>query len=118
MWEKGIREKKINEKFVRSFLDIIVMMLLNGTPAYGYEIIATVHKEFGVLLSPGTLYPLLHSLEDNGLIEASCNGGKIVYCINSKGKQKFKNTLYAFNLSVEKMSNFIKERNEEIALSV
>jgi PadR family transcriptional regulator PadR len=118
MWEKRIYEKKVHEKFVRSFLDIIVMVVLDSTPAHGYEIMAIVHKEFGVLLSPGTLYPLLHSLEDNGLIEASYDDGKIVYRINSKGKQKFKDTLKAFSLSVEKMSYFIKARDKEIVLSV
>jgi len=51
------------------------MTVLNDTPTHGYEIIAIVHKEFGVLLSPGTLYPLIHSLEAQGLIESSPTGG-------------------------------------------
>jgi len=101
-------EKRINEKLVRSFLDLIVMTILNGKPAYGYEIISVVHKEFGVLLSPGTLYPLLHSLEEKVLIESSQNGGRIVYKTSSKGEQQFKRTLNAFNLAVEKMSIFIR----------
>lgn len=111
-------ERQISEKFVRSFLDIIVMTVLNGTPTHGYEIMATVHKEFGVLLSPGTLYPLLHSLEDNGLIESSHYGGRVVYQVSSKGKLKFESTLNTFSLAVEKMSNFIKKQNEEIILPV
>ena len=110
--------ERIDGKFVRSFLDVIVMATLDSTPMYGYEIMAMVHKEFGVLLSPGTLYPLLHSLEDKGLIESSDNGGKIVYQTSSEGKQRFESALNAFHLAVEKMSNFIKKQNKEIVLPV
>jgi len=114
----GILEKRVNEKFVRSFLDVIAVTILNNRPTYGYEIISTVHKKFGVLLSPGTLYPLLHSLEDNGFIESSHNSGKIIYSTTPKGEQKFKSTLNTFNLAVEKMSSFIEEHKEEIVLPV
>lgn len=111
-------ERQVSDKFVRSFLDIVVMKVLDSTPAYGYEIMATVHREFGVLLSPGTLYPLLHSMEDKGLIESSQDGGRIVYSVSSKGKQKFRNTLNAFGLTISKMSIFLKEQNKEIVLPV
>jgi PadR family transcriptional regulator PadR len=102
-------EKRVNEKIVRSFLDLVAMTILNGKPAYGYEIMSVIHEEFGVLLSPGVLYPLLHSLEDEGLIESGKNGGRIVYKTSSKGEQQFERTLNAFNLAVEEMLNFIKE---------
>jgi len=111
-------QKRINEKIVRSFLDVIVMTILNGTPTHGYDIIATIHKEFGTLLSPGTLYPLLHSLEDNGLIESSYDGGRIIYETTSKGKQSFESTLSAFNSAFGKMSDFVKKWNEEIILQI
>jgi len=61
--------------------------MLNGEPTYGYKIIAAIHKEFGVLLSPGSLYPLLHSLEDSKLIESRFYKGKIVYQATPKGKR-------------------------------
>ena len=101
-----------------SFLDIIVMTVLNNTPMYGYGVMAAIHKEFGVLLSPGTLYPLLHSLEERKLIEASRDGGKIVYQATSKGRQKFRGTLDTFSLAIQKVSSFIKEQNKEIVLPV
>jgi len=99
-------------------LDIIVMTVLHDTPAYGYEIMATVHREFGVLLSPGTLYPLLHSLEDKGLIVSSQDGGRIVYSASSRGKQKFNETLNAFSFAIDKMSAFMKGRKKEIVISL
>lgn len=77
---------------------------------YGYKIMAAIHKEFGVLLSPGSVYPLLHMLEDEGLIESRFHKGKIVYQMSSKGKQKFKNIFNAYSLAIRKMSNFVKAR--------
>ena len=99
-------------------MDIIVMTVLNDAPAYGYEIMATVHREFGVLLSPGTLYPLLHWLEEKELIESSQNGGRIVYSASLRGKKRFKEALDAFSFAIDKMSAFVKEREKEIVLQV
>lgn len=82
--------------------------MLNGEPMYGYKIISAIHREFGVLLSPGSLYPLLHYLEDNKLIESSFTRGKIVYQVTSKGKEKFEKTFAAYKTSIQKMSHFVK----------
>lgn len=98
------------KKYVKTFLDILVLAMLNGEPMYGYKIMATIHREFGVLLSPGSIYPLLHVLEDKGLIESRSHKGKIVYQVSSKGKQKFKNIFNTYSLAIQKMSNFVKAR--------
>jgi len=103
-------EKRITEKHVKTFLDIVVLAMLNGEPMYGYKIIAAIHKEFEILLSPGSLYPLLHYLEDNKLIEPSFNKGKIVYQVTPKGKEKFEKTFTAYKASIQKMSHFVKAR--------
>lgn len=107
---KGLFAEQIIEKHVKTFLDIVVLALLNGKPMYGYKIIAAIHKEFGVLLSPGSLYPLLHVLEDRKLIEASFDKGKIVYRTTFKGKEKFDSVFVAYKASIQRMSNFIKVR--------
>ena len=101
-------EERITEKHVKTFLDIMVLAMLNGEPMYGYKIIAAVHKEFGVLLSPGSLYPLLHFLENNKLIESCLSKGKILYQATPKGKEKFEKTFAAYKASIQRMSNFVK----------
>jgi len=35
---------KLSESLVKSFLDIIVLSMLNGEPSHGYKIIADLHK--------------------------------------------------------------------------
>ena len=103
----------ITERHVKAFLDLLILGILNGRSMYGYKIIGAVHKEFGVLLSPGSLYPLLHSLEDNTLIESRFNGGKIVYAVTLKGKKKFQNVFTAYKTAMRKMENFIKVHGED-----
>lgn len=57
------------ERFVKNELETIVLALILNKPMCGTDIIKTVHKEFNILLSPGTIYPLLHSLEEKGLLK-------------------------------------------------
>jgi DNA-binding PadR family transcriptional regulator len=56
------------ERFVKDDLEPIVLALMLREPMCGTDIIKTVHDKFGVLLSPGTIYPLLHDLEKRGLL--------------------------------------------------
>lgn len=79
-------EDGITERHVKAFLGILILAILNGNPMYGYKIIAAIHKEFGVLLSPVSLYPLLHALEEKRMIESRFQGGKIIYMMTSNGK--------------------------------
>ncbi len=109
-WE--LLEERIVARHVKTFLDIVVLAMLNGNPMYGYKLIAAVHKEFGVLLSPGSLYPLLHSLEDNKLIGSRFQGGKIVYAVTANGKKKFQDVFMAYKMAIRKMENFIKFHGE------
>lgn len=109
-WE--LLEERIVARHVKTFLDIVVLAMLNGKPMYGYKLIAAVHKEFGVLLSPGSLYPLLHSLEDNKWIDSHFEGGKIVYAMTTNGKKKFQNIFMAYKTAIRKMENFIKLHEE------
>jgi len=105
---KQLLDERITEKQVKAFLDIVVLAMLNGQPMHGYKIIADIHKEFGILLSPGSLYPLLRFLERNKLIESRSNKGKIVYKATPLGREKFKKVFTAYRVSIQCMSNFIE----------
>ena len=106
--ENVLSEEIVIEKYVKAFLDVVILAMLNGEATYGYKIIAVIHKEFGILLSPASLYPLLHRLENNKLIESTFDRGKIVYCLTPKGKETFNRKFAAYNLSNQIMRSFIK----------
>ena len=57
---------------VTASLRPIILTLIADQSMYGYEIIQRVHTLSGgqIKSTPGKLYPLLHSLENKGLIDA------------------------------------------------
>jgi len=67
------------EEMVKDNLETIILALLQRKTMCGTEIMGTIHLEFNVLLSPGTIYPLLQSLKDRGLLTSSRNGKAITY---------------------------------------
>ncbi len=72
-------DQSIVERFVRSYLDMVVLGLIMDTPMCGIDIMKTIHKNFNVLISPGTMYPMLHSLQSKGLLECEYGIKKKVY---------------------------------------
>jgi hypothetical protein len=58
-FQNVMHEIKIVERHLKTSLDIVIMAILTGGATHGYKIIATLHKEFGILLSPDSLYPIV-----------------------------------------------------------
>ena len=100
------------EKNLKAFLDIVILAILREGSTHGYKIIATIHEEFGILLSPGCLYPLLHCLEEEKLIVSTIDRAKVVYYLTPEGKEKFEKAFIAYNFSMQKMSRFVKTHLE------
>jgi len=67
------------EKMVKDNLETIILALLQKKPMCGTDIIGTIHLEFNVLLSPGTIYPLLQSLKEKGLLTSENYGKAKIY---------------------------------------
>jgi DNA-binding PadR family transcriptional regulator len=58
---------------IKSAGDLLVLSVLADGPLYGYAITKQVAAKSGgaIRLTPGVLYPLLHELEQSGLLLAS-----------------------------------------------
>ena len=61
----------IGRELRRGSLELIVLHLLSGGEAYGYEIVSKLTAETNGALevSDGTLYPVLYRLERGGFVE-------------------------------------------------
>ncbi len=78
--------KEIQRNMVRNFLDTLVMVKLKkGPPMSGYDIMDYIQQKYGVLMSSGTVYSLLYSLERQGLLSASLDSGKRLYTLSDEG---------------------------------
>jgi DNA-binding PadR family transcriptional regulator len=74
-------------------MDIIILAELRAGPLSGYDIISFIHGRFHLLVSSGTVYSLLYSLERNGLIEGTWNERKRVYKLTNKGEKDRKSVV-------------------------
>ena len=95
--------KKMHERIIKNFMDIIILAELRIAPLSGYDVISFIHNKFHLLVSSGTVYSLLYSLERNGLIEGTWNERKRVYKLTDKGKKTIETVLSAN----DKIKNFI-----------
>ena len=79
--------EKMNEKIVKSFLDLLIMAKLRKEPMSGYDFVTFINKDFHILVSPGTIYSTLLRMERDGLVKVTGTQRKRVYALTSKGKE-------------------------------
>jgi DNA-binding PadR family transcriptional regulator len=77
---------KMNERVIKNFLDLIVMNELKNGPSSGYDVISYIHNKYQLLISSGTIYSLLYSLERSSLIEGIWNERKRTYQLTKRGQ--------------------------------
>lgn len=79
------------QRITRTFLDILILRLIQTEPMWGYKIIKKTKTLFNIKLRHGALYPLLNSLETDGYVTSQkmTEGGRVrkVYKITQKGTQ-------------------------------
>lgn len=88
---------KINKELMKGSTSILILSLLNKEDMYGYQITHELKKlsESVFELKEGTLYPMLHGLENEKAIEAywvDADNGKRrkYYKITKYGKKSLK----------------------------
>jgi DNA-binding PadR family transcriptional regulator len=74
--------------FDRGDLKFAVLRLIAGRPMHGYEVMRALEEESRgtYRASPGSVYPTLQMLEDEGLLRIDESSGKKVYHITDEGR--------------------------------
>src|SRR5258708_16358162 len=74
-------------------LRLYLLRLLDEEPRHGYEVIRLLRDRFmGVYApSPGTIYPRLARLEEEGLVTHDEENGRKVYRITAAGREELRN---------------------------
>lgn len=82
---------QIKQRFVKSFLDMLILRLVEAEPTWGYDIIKETESTYKVKLRHGALYPMLNKLEAKGLVKSrkELQKGRVrkIYEITGRGKQ-------------------------------
>lgn len=95
----------LNRKFFLGFIRIHILHHASHEDIYGVQMIQEL-KNHGYDVSPGTMYPILHSLENEGFLKSRKENvkGKVrkYYKITSKGQKILQE-------SSQKVSELIRE---------
>ena len=103
--------KKMHERIIKNFMDIIIMTELRNGSLSGYDVISYIHNKFNLLVSSGTVYSLLYSLERSGLVEGTWDERKRVYKLTEKGEKTIETLLSASDKIKGFMANILKTQN-------
>jgi DNA-binding PadR family transcriptional regulator len=76
--------------FAHGQLRLYLLSLLASGPKHGYELITDLSDRFGGTYrpSPGTVYPRLARLEEEGLVRRSEDGRKSTYALTDAGRRE------------------------------
>ena len=90
-----MQSKTAQREFSRGTLELAVLALIQSKPRYGYDLLTSLmDSTAGALdVKEGTLYPVLHRLEDAGYIEATWqaegrSAPRKYYGLTKAGKQR------------------------------
>ena len=74
--------------FERGDLKFVILRLVADQPMHGYEVMKALEKESGGYYrpSPGSVYPTLQLLEDEGYVTVEEKDGKKIYSITDQGQ--------------------------------
>lgn len=84
----GGRHRRRNHMFESGEVKFVILRLLKEKPRHGYEIIKALEERLAgcYTASPGTVYPTLQLLEDQGYVRVVEENGKKVYHITPEGE--------------------------------
>jgi DNA-binding HxlR family transcriptional regulator len=88
--EKEIEDlnPEIIENLIKRELKNIILSLIMSKPMSGTDLAKILYQKFKVFISPGMLYPTLHELEKNGLLNYEYKLKNKVYSVREKDHAK------------------------------
>jgi len=100
-------------------LGLLCLSALSESETTAYDVMALVHKRFGVLLSPGTVYPEIAYLEKARLIRGVSLGRKKTYTLTDKGKDALQSWVNELNdILCDLRSFLISSCKKELSVSL
>ncbi|HII07910.1 MAG TPA: PadR family transcriptional regulator [Methanotrichaceae archaeon] len=108
--KQGLYFEYYTERIIKTNLEIIILSMLRRNPMCGYDLIKIIFTKYNVFLSQGTVYPLLYSLKNEGILQAEFNPGNMrskIYSITKEGETVVEDRLNEFIRAEEYILNSI-----------
>jgi len=96
-------------QIVKSGRELIVLSMILEHPMSGYDLIRKIFFKTSVLLSQGSVYPILYFFEEAGILQASYRKGDMrtkIYHITSQGRE----------IAQDKIVHFVQASNYFVTL--
>lgn len=98
------------EKIVKASLEMIILSHVSERPKCGFDIIKAISQQYHVFLSQGTVYPMLYSLENMGILKAQNSSKTKVYAITADGRKIVENRLADFLKAQEYLFGLLSKK--------
>ena len=96
-------------QIVKAGKELLVLSMILEHPMSGYDLIRKIFSKTSVLLSQGSVYPILYFFEEAGILQASYRKGDMrtkIYHITSQGRE----------IAQDKIGHFIQSSNYFVTL--
>jgi DNA-binding PadR family transcriptional regulator len=110
----------VSPVFRHGKLRLYLLKLLDEAPRHGYEVIRLLQDRFmGIYApSPGTIYPRLARLEEDGLVTHEEVNGKKIYSITDKGREEIRSRLGDLADLEDELTESLRDVAREISVDV
>lgn len=108
---------QFKEDIVKNHLEIIILSMLSDRPMSGYNLIKEIFARYNVLISQGTIYSLLYTLKDEGILHAGLAKGDMrekIYSFTQEGKQDVDKKIAEYIETDEYVLNSIKKFGHDV----
>jgi DNA-binding PadR family transcriptional regulator len=78
--------KRAQNEIVSAHIETLILVRLRKVRLSGYDLLKMIRVDFNLLVSPGTMYSALYSLERKGYIVCSVNGRRRTCTLTEKGE--------------------------------
>ena len=76
---------KLQKRAIQEFMAVLILNEMGNRSLSGYDVLGLIYRKYGFLMSSGTIYSLLYSLERDGWIKGTAKQRKRVYQLTEKG---------------------------------
>lgn len=103
--------KKFVDRIIKTNREVFILSILLEKQMCGYDLIKEILSTCDVFLSQGTVYPVLYTLESEGLLYAEYSKGDMrskKYSLTPKGREMAEKDVENFAKALEQVSLLLK----------
>ena len=96
----------------KGFIKLLMLHIISRNKVTGYDLMKHIEYRMGYRPSSGAIYPILKSMESEGLIKGERKNGKIYYSITEEGLRRLDEIRKLRKEYIKKIGDVISIANE------